>query len=217
MMETTHEGMIPHTEISGVPLRDADRVLILLHGRGSSAGVMLGLAMRLGVEDYAHLAVQAQGNTWYPYSFLAPRRQNEPWLSRSLERVDAVVEALLGMGFNRRQLFFLGFSQGACLALEYLARHGARYGGAVAFTGGLIGETVDTSLYQGDFEGMPVFIGTSDPDPHVPVQRVMGSENVLRDMGAVVKVKVYPGMGHIVSEDEVLQAGSHVLAAAARG
>lgn len=209
--------MIPHTEIAGVPLKSAGRVLILLHGRGSSAGVMLGLATRLGVEDYAHVAIQAEGNTWYPYSFLAPRDQNEPWLSRSLGRIEAVVEVLLGMGFAKRQLYFLGFSQGACLALEYLARHGIRYGGAVAFTGGLIGETVDTSQYGGDFGGMPVFIGTSDPDPHVPVQRVTDSEKVLAAMGALVKVKIYPGMGHIVSEDEVLQAGAHVLGAAARG
>lgn len=210
-MATTPDGTIAHTSIAGVPLKEAKQVLILLHGRGSSPEDMLGLTTRLPTANYAHVAIRAEGRSWYPYSFLAPRAQNEPWLSASLERIHSVVKSLEYLGFSPGQLYFLGFSQGACLMLEYLARHGTRYGGAVAFTGGLIGESIDTSRYGGDFQGMPVFIGTSDPDRHVPVERVRASETVLTTMGARVWMKVYPCMGHIVSEDEILLAGAHVL------
>lgn len=210
-MAATPDGTIAHTRIAGVPLGDAEKILILVHGRGSSPEDMLGLTARLPVADYCQVAIRAEGHSWYPYSFLAPRMQNEPWLSASLDRIAGVVEALQLLGFSRNILYFLGFSQGACLMLEYLARHGTRYGGAVAFTGGLIGESVDTSQYSGDFQRTPVFIGSSDPDPHVPVDRVEATERVLTTLGANVRVKIYPGMGHRISDDEILLAGTHVL------
>lgn len=215
-MENSHDITIPHALASGIPLLQASRVLVMLHGRGSSAEDILGLADHLQVGNFSLLAVGADNHSWYPYSFLAPREQNEPWLSASLARVHGVVEGLLRLHYALEQLYFLGFSQGACLMLEYMARHGARYGGAIAFTGGLIGERVDKTIYQGNFKDTPVFIGTSDPDMHVPVERVRESEAVLKEMGCELMVKVYPGMGHTISQDEIRSAERHVLGIANR-
>ena len=191
---------------AGKPLAAADKVLILLHGRGGSAEDILGLADHLSVKDFALLAPQATNSSWYPYSFMAPVEQNEPWLSSALSLLEDLVKELKASGKKEENIFFGGFSQGACLTLEFVTRNAARYGGVIAFTGGLIGEKINPENYKGDFAGTPVFIGTSDPDMHVPVARVYASSNILRDMNAMVVEKVYAGMGHTISGEEIGEA-----------
>lgn len=184
-------------------LNKASRALILLHGRGAGAGDILSLASYLNIADAALLAPQATDHTWYPYSFMAPVNDNEPWLSSAIDIVKQTVDTALNAGIPEEQIYFLGFSQGACLTLEYIARHAQRYGGAVAFTGGLIGDQLYTGNYKGDFKQTPVFIGTSDPDFHVPVERVHATTQLLKQLNADVTEKVYPNMGHTISEDEI--------------
>jgi phospholipase/carboxylesterase len=190
----------------------ARKTLIMLHGRGDSARSFITLAGSLDVprSEFAFLAVQAIGNTWYPYSFLVPLQQNEPQLSRSLSVVSEVVHDLEDLQFTTGDIYFLGFSQGACLTLEFCARNAKPYGGIIAFTGGLLGDRVNTNNYQGNFEGAPVFIGSSDHDPHVPESRISESEMILNGMGAKVTTKIYPGMGHTINEDE-LNIASRIL------
>ena len=186
-----------------VQLDRAEKILIMIHGRGGSAEDILSLSAYLNVADFALLAPQATGNTWYPYSFLAPVAQNEPWLSSALNLLQTQVDELVQSGKKRENIYFLGFSQGACLTLEFTARNAARYGGIVAFTGGLIGDKINNENYKGSFENTPLFIGSSNPDPHIPVERVYASSNILRDMGANVTEKVYDGMGHTINNDEI--------------
>lgn len=192
----------------GQPLATATNALIMLHGRGGSAQDILSLAQHLNVADFALLAPQAPGYSWYPQSFLAPPTQNEPALSSALSMLTGLVDELEQQGISRRNLYLLGFSQGACLTLEFSARHAARYGGIVAFTGGLIGDKIDPDKYAGDLASTPVFIGTSDPDFHVPVERVRASTILLRNLGASVTEKIYANRGHIISQDEIDQANT---------
>ena len=182
------------------------KVLIMLHGRGASAEDILSLSQYLRVEEFTLIAPQATSHSWYPYSFLAPQEMNEPWLSGALKVVGEVVGDIGAAGVQHKDIYFLGFSQGACLTLEYTARNANRYGGIVAFTGGLIGDILKKENYTGDFIGTPVFVGTSDPDSHVPVQRVKDSVQIFRDMHADVVEKIYPGMGHTINEDEINRA-----------
>jgi phospholipase/carboxylesterase len=202
-----------NTTWAGAPLHKEGKVLILLHGRGGSAADILSLGAYLHVNDFTLLAPQATNATWYPYSFLAPQQQNEPWLSGALQMLVAVTDDLYAQGLQPGQLYFAGFSQGACLMLEFLARHAKEYGGAVAFTGGLIGDKIDTANYKGSFGGTPIFIGTSNPDPHVPVERVEASAKVLTQMGAAVTTKIYTGMGHTISQEELEAANKLVFKA----
>jgi phospholipase/carboxylesterase len=196
---------------AGKDLQANSKVLIMLHGRGGSADDILSLAAYLQVADFSLVAPQATNNTWYPYSFLAPPVQNEPWLSSALELVKSIVDDLHAKGIASENIYFLGFSQGACLTLEFVTRHAAKYGGVVAFTGGLIGDKIYSENYKGDFEGTPVFIGTSNPDPHVPVERVYATTNILKNMHAAVTEKVYNNMGHTISQDEMEQANRLVF------
>jgi len=182
---------------------EADAVLLLLHGRGATAGDILALGAQLIGEDIAAIAPQARGNTWYPQSFLAPLETNQPHLDSALRRVNALVEDLLSRGIPSDRIALLGFSQGACLALEYTARHPRRYGAIMGLTGGLIGPPGTPRDYPGALAGTPVFLGTSEPDAHVPLARVEETQAVLRDMGAEVELRVYPGMPHTVNEDEI--------------
>lgn len=191
---------------AGKKLEDASKVLIMLHGRGANAEDILSLADHLDVNDFALLAPQATGNTWYPYAFLAPPAQNEPWLSSALRLVGEMVSDLEAHQIEKRHIYFLGFSQGACLTLEFVTRNAARYGGIIAFTGGLIGDKIYSDNYHGDFDSTPVFIGSSDPDPHVPVQRVNETEKILQKMQAAVTKVIYPGMGHTINSDEIAAA-----------
>lgn len=191
---------------SGQQLEKANKVLIMVHGRGGSAEDILSLSQYLDVQDFALLAPQASQHSWYPYSFLAAPAQNEPYLSSALGVLKEMVEDLESKGIAKENIYFLGFSQGACLTLEFVTRNASRYGGIIAFTGGLIGDRIYPENYKDDFEGTPVFIGTSNPDPHVPVERVYATANILRDKNASVTEKVYPGMGHTINQDEIEQA-----------
>jgi len=196
---------------AGKKLSEAEKVLILLHGRGATADDILSLTDYLDVKSYALLAPQATNDTWYPYSFLSPPSQNEPWLSSALLLIENVVSNTEGQGTAKSNIYFLGFSQGACLTLEFVTRHPARYGGVVAFTGGLIGDKLYTENYLGDFEGTPVFIGTSDPDPHIPVDRVHASATQMQKMNASVTTRVYQNMGHTINEEEIEWANKIVF------
>lgn len=196
---------------AGKDLSEAQKVLIMIHGRGGSAEDILSLAGYLHVPDFALLAPQATGNTWYPYSFMAPTTQNEPWLTSALELLKGKVEELVTKGISKENIYFLGFSQGACLTLEFVTRNANRYGGVVAFTGGLIGDKINPANYTGDFGQTPIFIGSSNPDPHIPVERVYATSNLLRDRYADVIEKVYTNMGHTINNDEIENANAHVF------
>jgi len=188
---------------AGTPLKEAKKALIMIHGRGAGSNDILSIARYLNVDDFALIAPQAENRTWYPYSFLVPIAENEPSFSKSLVTIADVVTEIEKNGIEKENIYFLGFSQGACLALEFTARNAAKYGGVVAFTGGLIGDKVYEEHYAGNFENTPIFIGTSDPDFHVPVERVNDTEELLTKMGAAVTKKIYPDMGHTISQDEI--------------
>ncbi|HYK57690.1 MAG TPA: dienelactone hydrolase family protein [Flavisolibacter sp.] len=196
---------------AGKELNAQSKVLVLLHGRGGSAEDILSLASYLDVNDFALLAPQATGNTWYPYSFMAPPAQNEPGLSSALQLLKDIVDDVYSKGIPSEHIYFTGFSQGACLTLEFVTRNAARYGGVAAFTGGLIGDKIYRENYKGDFQNTPVFIGTSNPDPHVPVERVYATVNIMKEMNASVTEKVYSNMGHTISQDEIETANKLVF------
>ncbi|HEX3747443.1 MAG TPA: dienelactone hydrolase family protein [Bryobacteraceae bacterium] len=184
------------------------RAVILLHGRDATAQDILGLRGEFDLPGVAWFAPQADGRTWYPYSFLAPIEHNEPWLSRSLAQVAHAVDDAIRQGFARENIAIAGFSQGACLATEFVARNPARYGGLIAFTGGLIGPPGIPFQYSGDLAGTPAFLGSGDPDPHVPWERVEKSAAVLTGMGAEVTLRRYPGLPHTISKEEIAEARS---------
>lgn len=184
----------------------ARAAMILLHGRGATAPSILQLAEILHHPELLYLAPQAANNTWYPYSFLAPMQQNEPWLSSALNVVADVVDQLEAGGISPARVVLAGFSQGACLASEFVARHARAYGGLVAFSGGLIGPPGTPRDYQGSLDGTPVFLGCSDVDFHIPKERVEESATVLAGMGGVVTYRLYPNMGHTIIQDEIDQA-----------
>lgn len=196
---------------AGKELNKDNKVLIMLHGRGGSAKDILSLASYLNVKDFSLVAPQATNNTWYPYSFLAPPSQNEPWLSSALNLLKGLLNELIAQGIPSQNIFFLGFSQGACLTLEFVSRNANKYGGIVAFTGGLIGDKIYNENYKGDFQNTPMFIGTSNPDPHVPVERVYATTNILKNMNADIIEKIYNNMGHTINQDEIDQANKVVF------
>jgi predicted esterase len=181
----------------------ADATLIMLHGRGADAESILSLYDVLGLDNVSALAPQAAGNTWYPYPFLAPLEANQPDLNSALRRIESLVSDLLSRGVPSDRIALLGFSQGACLTTEYVARHPRRYGAVMGLTGGLIGPPGTPRDYAGLLNGTPVFLGTSEPDPHIPIERVLETEQVLTRMGARVGVRRYPGMPHTINQDEV--------------
>lgn len=199
-MENKHSKKVV---AAGKNLKAADKVLIMIHGRGGSAQDILSLSSHLEVQDFALLAPQTTNSSWYPHSFMAPPAQNEPWLSSALAVIKEIVEDVIHEGIAKENIYFLGFSQGACLTLEFVTRNAAQYGGVTAFTGGLIGDQIYAENYSGDFAGTPVFIGTSNPDIHVPVERVYASTKILKGMNADVTEKVYDNMGHTISQDEI--------------
>lgn len=199
---------------AGKKIQETSKVLILVHGRGGSAQDILSLANYLEVKDFSLLAPQAANNTWYPYSFLVPPTQNEPSLSSALSLLKTILNDVLEQGIHKENVYFLGFSQGACLALEFVAQNAARYGGVVAFSGGLIGDKVNKENYQGNFNETPFFIGSSNPDAHVPVERVHETTQILKEMHANVTEKIYDNMGHIISQDEIALANKLVFARA---
>jgi phospholipase/carboxylesterase len=190
---------------AGLDVSHAQLVLVLLHGRGASAEDILSLGPSLA-PDAAYLAPQAANYTWYPNSFLAPRVSNEPYLSSALRKVLSIVEDLKTKGVGSERIAICGFSQGACLASEFVATHPQRYAGLIAFTGGLIGPLGTDLAHSGDLAGTPAFLGSGDPDPHVPWQRVAESAEIFKAMGASVTAERYPGMPHTVSPSELKSA-----------
>lgn len=188
---------------AGPPIADARIVAIMLHGRGASAEDILGLAGEFSARDVAYLAPQAAGRTWYPYSFLAPMPQNEPGLSSALGMIGRLVETLVQQQIPANRIALMGFSQGACLTLEFAARHAQRYAVIAGFSGGVIGPPGTPRDYAGTFNGTPVFLGCSDIDPHIPVERVHESGDVFARMGARVDKRIYPGMAHTIVAAEI--------------
>jgi predicted esterase len=191
---------------AGEPLESCRAAAILVHGRGRGPQEMLDLAARLELPGVAYLAPTADGASWYPQSFLAPREQNEPQLSHALAAYDELVQGVLGRGLPRRRLVLLGFSQGACLTAEYAARHPGRYGGVVLFTGGLIGPPGTSWALDGAFDGAPVLVGGGDADPFVPEWRMRESAAIFRAMGAAVQELIYAGGEHLVGDAELAAA-----------
>lgn len=177
--------------------------MILVHGRGAPAEDVLGLGQALGVGDLSLLAPQAAGYSWYPQSFLAPISANEPGLSSALALIGELLADLASRGVAPERTVLAGFSQGACLSLEYAARNARRYGGVVALSGGLIGPPGTPRDYPGTLDGTPVFLGCSDRDPHIPLARVQESTQILQRLGGTVVERIYPGMPHTVNEDEI--------------
>jgi phospholipase/carboxylesterase len=192
---------------AGKPLTQAKKALIMLHGRGASAEDILSLCTHLPVDDFYVVAPQATNGTWYPYSFLAPPAQNEPWLGSALKLVGSIVLDIEKAGMPSSQIFLLGFSQGACLTLEFAARQARPWGGVVVLTGGLIGDQLYTQHYVGDFGGIPILMTNSQNDPHVPLQRSEDSKNQLERMGARVSLEVYPNRPHTILMEELEKAG----------
>lgn len=201
-----HQGM--PVVYAGRPLDEADRAVILLHGRGATAQSILSLTDHFERFDFAYVAPQARGNTWYPYRFIAPLDQNEPYLSSALQVIDDLVADLGAKGISQERIVLGGFSQGACLAAEYVARRARRYGGLFVFSGGLIGPEGIVWNYEGSLDGTPIFIGCSDRDAHIPLFRVKESTKALEALGGDVIEKIYPGMGHTVNQDEIDHAVS---------
>ena len=177
--------------------------MIMVHGRGATAESILTLVQAIDTPGFVYLAPQAAGNTWYPNSFLAPIPSNEPGISSGLAAIDALMKRIGAAHIPPEKTMLLGFSQGACLSLEYAARHARPYGGIAGLSGGLIGPDGTPRDYPGSFDGTPVFLGCSDVDFHIPVERVRETGRVFERMGAVVELGLYPGMGHIVNDDEV--------------
>jgi len=187
---------------AGEPLETARAAMILVHGRGASAADIMTVGAELMHAGFAYLAPEAAGDAWYPNPFTAPLETNEPYLSSALGLLESLVQTVNAKVPHER-LILLGFSQGACLMLEFAARHARRYGGLIAFSGGLIGPDGTPRDYPGSFQGTPAFIGCSDVDPHIPKERVIEAGDVLKRMGANVTVRLYPNMAHTVNADEI--------------
>jgi predicted esterase len=207
MTLTPHGVMGPHggqpVRMAGVALPAAQAAMIMVHGRGASAEDILSLTEELDGPGFAFLAPQAAGHQWYPNSFLAPIPSNEPGLSSGLAVLAALLEQIAAAGIPPEKTLLLGFSQGACLTLEFVARHARPYGGVAGLSGGLIGPPGTPRAYPGSLDGTPVFLGCSDVDFHIPKERVEESAIVLRGLGGTVTARLYPNMGHTVNMDEI--------------
>ena len=211
----------PHRDqpilVWGAPLAEAAGAMILVHGRGASPGDMQALARELDRPQFACLAPAAAGRTWYPYSFLERIERNEPHLSSALRLLKNALGKAEAGGVPTARVVLLGFSQGACLALEFAARNAGRYGAVIGLSGGLIGPEGTPRDYGGSFDGTPVFLGSSDVDPHVPKRRVDETAAVFRRLGAGVTERIYPGLGHAINADEIAAARSLLDALLAGG
>lgn len=188
---------------AGVEAENAELAMILIHGRGATPQSMLPLAREFDREDIHFRALQAKRHTWYPRSFLAPKEINQPGISSGLQAIHDQINELNEAGISPNTIVLLGFSQGACLATEFAARHPQRYGGVIGLSGGLIGESIDPANYNGSLQQTPVFLGCSDRDPHIPQERVDLTEQVFRQLEADITKKIYEGMGHTVNQDEI--------------
>lgn len=197
----------PHTDqpvhTGGAALDDASAAVVMIHGRGARADGFLQLAGEIDVEGVAYLAPQAERGSWYPNRFIDPIESNEPHLTAALGVVEETIERAVDAGVPRERIVLVGFSQGACLASEFVARNPREYGGLVALSGGLIGPLGMAFDHEGDVAGTPAFFGCSDEDPHIPEERVTESADVFERLGASVEVRIYDGMGHTIIDDEV--------------
>jgi phospholipase/carboxylesterase len=206
----------PHADeeiiTGGTVPAEATATVVLVHGRGATARGILDLGREVSPDGVALLAPQAAGNTWYPNSFLAPVEQNEPGRTSGLAAVGRAVDRATDAGIERDRVAVVGFSQGGCLASEFVARNPTRYGGLAALSGGLIGESVDTESFEGSLAGTPAFLGCSDRDPHIPEERVHETATVLERLDADVTVQIYEGMGHGVNQDEIERVSEMVTA-----
>lgn len=196
---------------AGVPLAKAKKAAILIHGRGASAESILSLAKYLKLDEFALLAPEAAGGTWYPYSFMASDESNKTALEVSLKTVGDVWAQLVEAGISSENIVLIGFSQGACLGLEFAARHAQKFMGVVAFTGGLIGETIREEKYSGDFRRAKIFIGSSERDFHVPLSRIKESETLLGRMGAQVKLLTFKDTHHTIRQEEIDWVNENIL------
>ena len=188
---------------AGAPLGDAPATVIMVHGRGATPENILDLVPMLGRPELTYLAPSAANRTWYPNSFITPIAGNEPGLSSALGVLASLVARIEAAGIPRSRVVLLGFSQGACLSGEFAVRHASRLGGVVMFSGGLIGPPDTRWEFDGTFDGTPVFLGCSDVDAHIPESRVLESAEVFTRMGADVTTRIYPGMGHLVNDEEI--------------
>ena len=197
----------PHADqpvlIAGAPLERARLAVVMLHGRGASAASILGLAPALAADGVAFLAPQAGGSTWYPFPFMHPLVDNEPGISSAMATIDRVLARTTGAGLPAARTLLLGFSQGACLATEYVAHHARRYGGVAGLSGGLIGPPGTPRDYGGSLEGTPVFLGCSDEDAHIPAARVRETADTFSRLGGLVTLRLYAGMGHAINDEEI--------------
>jgi phospholipase/carboxylesterase len=196
---------------AGLPLEQVSKVAILIHGRGASASGILALKDHLNLDDFALLAPEADGNSWYPYSFMAPDESNEPAYSLAIQQLKDIVGDLSAKGFTSEQIYLIGFSQGACLTLEFAARFAKKYGGIIAFTGGLIGQQIKPDKYSGTFDQTPIFIGSSKKDIHVPLERIKLSAELLVQMGANLKTLTFEDSDHTIREEEIGWVNSNIL------
>lgn len=189
--------------VAGAPLEHAKAAMLMIHGRGARAEDILSLADQFSQPEFAYLAPQAAGNTWYPNRFLAPLESNEPWLSSALEFVDDVLKQIMKAGIRGERIILLGFSQGACLTLEFAARNAQHYGGIAGFSGALIGPDDLPREYAGSLMSTPVFLGCSDMDFHVPKERVDATAEIMLGLGGDITERLYPNMGHTIIQDEI--------------
>ena len=208
MSEEIHENQPVKT--AGAPIDSADAAVLMLHGRGATPGSVLALAREFETPGVAYLAPSASRRTWYPNPFTAPIESNQPHLDSALATVGARLEEIGEAEIPAERTVLLGFSQGACLASEFVARNPERYGGLAALSGGLIGPDVSPENYDGDLVGTPAFVGCSDEDPHIPLERVEATTGILESLGADVTERIYPGMGHTINPDEVTLVGEMI-------
>jgi phospholipase/carboxylesterase len=195
---------------AGAALGDAAAAVILVHGRGASATSILQMAEEFDTDGIAYLAPQAARSTWYPNSFLQPVDSNEPGRSSGLQAIADAFETAADAGISPDRVLLGGFSQGACLSSEFVARRPRRYGGLAVLSGGLIGPSVDPDEFEGDLEETPIFLGCSDIDPHIPEQRVRETAEVFERLGGEVTTRIYEGMGHGVNRDELEFVGEMI-------
>ncbi|SEB14619.1 alpha/beta hydrolase [Pedobacter hartonius] len=199
---------------AGIPAENAKSALVMIHGRGASAQSMVPLSSYLNTNDMAVFAPEASRHSWYPTSFIQPVEENQPALDSALEVISELVKDIIGSGIPAEQIYFLGFSQGACLTLEYVTRNAMKYGGVIAFTGGLIGKDLRMENYQGDFGQTTILMTTGDPDAHVPLKRVKESAAIMEKMNGRMHVIVYPAKQHTITNDEIDLANQLFFSAA---
>lgn len=198
---SVHQGQPILT--AGEHIENASAAMIMLHGRGATAENILLLANELNQPGFTYLAPQAANYTWYPYSFMAPIENNEPDMSSGLQMIADIFQDLESNGIPPQKIILLGFSQGACLAIEFAARNARRYGGLIGLSGGLIGPDGTARDYPASLENTPVFLGCSDIDPHIPKERVEQTAEILKKLNSEVELQLYPNMGHTINQDEI--------------